>query len=93
VLANQDGDAQNASAWLVLMNGDTPTIIDRVDVRIEQHGNVVSICLLAVVLKAQVTVRTSCEVELHCSTFRGNVTFARLVAMSTDTATHQSSNI
>ena len=88
VLGNHDGDPQNASAWLVLMVGDTPKIIDRADVRIDQFGNTVSICLQAVVLLSPADIKKGeIEVELHCSTFAGNVVWAKLVAMTTDSAT------
>jgi hypothetical protein len=89
VLANQDGDAQNASAWLALKNGDEVTaVIDRADVRIDQYGNTVSICLLGVV-QAKLVGQQDCEVELHCSTYRGHVVYTKLAAMSTDSATEQ----
>jgi hypothetical protein len=93
VLGNLDGNPQNASAWLVLMVGDTPTIIDRADVRIDQYGNTVSICLLAVFQAKQLLINKEIEVELHCQTYQGHVQWAKLVAMSTDSATSNAPSV
>jgi len=95
VIGNADGDAQNATAMLVLRQGNMPNVVvlDRTDIRIDQYGNTVSVCLLAVIPSTQLSPRLEWDVELHAATYRGHIQYARLAAMSTDELVIQPSNI